>query len=123
MTLPYSKSLIVGLLTRRQHTPPGFVGHKPDPETVFLGAICLIMNPQSKGSVRLHSSDPANAPLIDPSFLSHNFDRRVLIEGMKETKRLLSAPVYSEKTLKTYMPADDSDEAVWVRKKGDSWIA
>jgi choline dehydrogenase-like flavoprotein len=73
------------------------------------------MNPQSKGSVRLHSKDPSAAPLIDPSFLSHPFDRRVLIEGMRVTKRLLSAPVYAEKTLKTYMPADDSDEAIWVR--------
>lgn len=94
-----------------------FVAHLPDPDTEFLGAICLLMNPQSKGSVRLHSNDPSVAPLIDPSFLSHAFDRRVLIEGIKVTKRLLTAPVYSEKTLKTYMPVDDSDEAIWARIK------
>jgi choline dehydrogenase len=76
------------------------------------------MNPQSKGSVRLHSTDASAAPLIDPGFLSHAFDRRVLIEGMKVTKRLLSAPVYAEKTLQTYMPANDSDEAIWVRRLG-----
>jgi choline dehydrogenase-like flavoprotein len=75
------------------------------------------MNPQSKGTVRLHSKDPSTAPLIDPNFLSHAFDRRALIEGMKVTKSLLSASVYAEKTLKTYMPVDDSDEAVWVRIK------
>jgi choline dehydrogenase-like flavoprotein len=73
------------------------------------------MNPQSKGSVRLQSTDPSAAPLIDPNFLSHTFDRRVLIEGMKVTKRILSSPVYAEKTLRTYMPVDDSDEAIWVR--------
>lgn len=72
------------------------------------------MNPQSKGSVRLHSNDPSAAPLIDPNFLSHAFDRRFLIEGMKVTKRLLTAPLYAEKTLKTYIPVDDSDEAIWV---------
>jgi choline dehydrogenase-like flavoprotein len=94
------------------------VGHVADPGTEFLGAICLIMNPQSKGAVRLHSKDPSTAPLIDPSFLSHSFDRRVLIEGMRVTKRLLSASVYVEKTLKTYVPADDSDEAIWVRIQG-----
>jgi len=94
------------------------VGHVGDPDTEFIGAICLIMNPQSKGSVRLHSKIPSAAPLIDPSFLSHSFDRRVLIEGMKVTKRLLSAPVYAEKTLRTYMPTDDSDEAIWVRTEG-----
>ena len=72
------------------------------------------MNPQSTGSIRLHSNDPLAAPLIDPSFLSHSFDRHALVEGMKATKRLLSAPVYAEKTLETYTPVDDSDEAIWV---------
>lgn len=81
------------------------------------------MNPQSKGSVRLQSSDSSAAPLIDPNFLSHAFDRHVLIEGMKVTKRILSAPVYAEKTLRTYMPIDDSDEAIWVRIAGRSLMA
>jgi len=80
------------------------------------------MNPQSKGSVRLHSKDPSAAPLIDPGFLSHAFDRKVLIEGIKMTKRLLSAPLYAEKTLKSYMPVDDSDEAIWVRIKVDDLL-
>jgi choline dehydrogenase-like flavoprotein len=96
-----------------------FVGHIAEPYTEFLGAIYLLMNPQSKGPVRLHSKDPSAAPLIDPSFLNNTFDRQVLIEGMKVTKRLLSAPVYAEKTLKTYMPADDSDEAIWARTELD----
>jgi choline dehydrogenase-like flavoprotein len=108
--------LLAVILTASQHTPPSFVGHIADPDTEFLGAICLIMNPRSKGSIRLRSTDPSAAPLIDPSFLSHTFDRRILIEGMKVTKRLLSAPVYAEKTLQTYMPANDSDEAIWVRR-------
>jgi choline dehydrogenase-like flavoprotein len=108
--------LLVLVLTASQHTPPSFVNHIADSDTEFLGAICLIMNPQSKGSVRLQSTDPSAAPLIDPSFLSHAFDRHILIEGMKVTKRLLSVPVYAEKTLRTYMPANDSDEAIWVRR-------
>lgn len=72
------------------------------------------MNPQSRGTVTLQSKDPLVAPVIDPSFLSHPFDRRVLIQGMRETRRLLSSPVYAAKTLKTYFPADDTDEAIWA---------
>jgi hypothetical protein len=98
----------------RQHTPPSFVGHEPDKDCDFLGAICLVMNPQSSGSIRLQSADPKAAPLIDANFLSRPWDRRVLIEGMRHMTRLLSAPVYAQRTLKTYFPADDSDEAVWV---------
>ncbi|KAK3072952.1 hypothetical protein LTR53_005863 [Teratosphaeriaceae sp. CCFEE 6253] len=96
------------------HTPPLFIGHEPEPDTEFLGAICLVMNPQSRGTVTLQSSDPEAAPLIDPKFLSHPFDRRLLIEGMRETRRILSAPVYAARTVKTYFPEGDSDEAIWV---------
>lgn len=80
-----------------------------------LLSISLLMNPQSKASIRLYSKDLSAAPLIDPSFLSHTFYRRVLIEGIEVTKCLLSAPVHSGKTLETYMPADDSDDAIWMR--------
>lgn len=73
------------------------------------------MNPQSKGSVQLQSNDPTVAPLIDPNFLSHPFDRRALVEGMRKTKQLLSAPVYATKTISAYFPKDDSNEAFLVR--------
>ncbi|KAK5118456.1 hypothetical protein LTR62_002970 [Meristemomyces frigidus] len=96
------------------HTPPSFVGHTPEAGTEFVGAICLIMNPQSTGTVRLHSTDPNAAPAIDPKFLSNPYDRFALIEGVRETVRLLSAPVFSAKTIKTYFPKDDSDEAIWA---------
>lgn len=76
--------------------------------------MCLVMNPQSRGSVTLQSSNPATAPLIDPKFLSHPFDRRVIIEGMREMMRLLSAPVFAESTLEKLGPEDDSDEAILV---------
>lgn len=96
------------------HSPPSFVGHEHTVGTEFLGAICLLMNPQSRGSVTLRSSDPMEAPVIDPKFLCHAFDRRALIEGMRLTQSILSSPIYAEKTVKTYFPANQSDEAIWV---------
>lgn len=72
------------------------------------------MNPQSRGSVTLQSSDPSAAPLIDPNFMSHAYDRRSMIEGMREIRRLLSAPVYSGDTVEFRGPKDDSEEAIWV---------
>jgi choline dehydrogenase-like flavoprotein len=53
------------------------------------------------------------APLIDPKFLTHPYDKRVMIEGMRETMMLLSAPVYSSKTVQKLFPKDDSDEKIW----------
>jgi choline dehydrogenase-like flavoprotein len=76
--------------------------------------MCLIMNPQSRGTVTLRSSDPTAAPIIDPKFLSHPFDRRVMIEGLRETRRILSAPVFAANTVEKLGPEDDSDDAIWV---------
>ena len=54
--------------------------------------------PESRGHVRLRSSDPFDAPLIQTNYLSHELDRRVTIAGMKLARRLLSsaplAPYY-----------------------------
>jgi choline dehydrogenase len=54
--------------------------------------------PESRGHVRLRSSDPFEPPLIQSNYLSAELDRRVTIAGMKLARRLLSsaplAPYY-----------------------------
>jgi choline dehydrogenase len=54
--------------------------------------------PESRGHVRLRSSDPFEPPLIQSNYLSTELDRRVTIAGMKLARRLLSsaplAPYY-----------------------------
>lgn len=72
------------------------------------------MNPQSYGSVTVQSADPNVAPKIDPQFLTHDYDRRAMIEGIRETMRVLSAPVYAVDTIESIGPKDDSDEGIWV---------
>jgi choline dehydrogenase-like flavoprotein len=75
------------------------------------------MNPQSRGSVTLQSFDPSTPPLIDPHFLTHPFDRRVMIDGLREVMRIQRAPVFASRTLKTLGPASDSDEDIWEHVK------
>ncbi|KKL35400.1 glucose-methanol-choline oxidoreductase [Burkholderia contaminans FFH2055] len=53
--------------------------------------VCLL-RPKSRGSVKLRSADPLDAPLIDPAFLDHEDDLEVLVEGYKLTRRLMAAP-------------------------------
>lgn len=43
----------------------------------------MLMGPQSRGSVRLASSDPFAKPLIDHNYLGHSLDLAVLAEGVK----------------------------------------
>lgn len=111
-------------LTLPQHSPPSFLAYTPSLSETYFGAICLTMNPQSKGTVTLQSSNPTTPPLINPNFLTHPFDRRVLIDGMREVMRLLRAPIFISRTLKILGPTDESDEAIWSHIKDNvmsSW--
>ncbi|ETS87181.1 hypothetical protein PFICI_01009 [Pestalotiopsis fici W106-1] len=84
-----------------------------DDEEVFTSC-CLLMNPQSRGTVTLKSADPKEAPIIDPKFLTHPFDRRAAIESFRDMLKYLQAPVWKEKTVRNLAwPHDDSDEAIW----------
>ena len=53
--------------------------------------VCLL-RPRSRGSLRLASADPQEAPLIDPAFLQDPDDVRRLVQGFKLTRELLSQP-------------------------------
>ena len=58
--------------------------------------------PESKGYVRLRSSDPFEAPLIQPNYLALESDRRVLLAAMRLARRLLKS-----KPLEPYYGCED----------------
>ncbi|RMF00926.1 MAG: choline dehydrogenase [Alphaproteobacteria bacterium] len=45
--------------------------------------------PESSGYVRARSADPFDKPVIQPNYLAHELDRRVLVAGMKLARKLL----------------------------------
>lgn len=48
------------------------------------------LRPRSRGTVRLQSSDPDEAPLIDPNYLQDPRDREMSIRGLKLTQQILA---------------------------------
>ena len=58
--------------------------------------------PDSRGYVRIHSSNPFEAPLIQPNYLAEASDRRVLLAGMKLARKLLAS-----KPLEPYYDHED----------------
>ncbi|MFC8682222.1 GMC family oxidoreductase, partial [Microbacterium ureisolvens] len=56
---------------------------------ITIGAILL--RPRSRGTIRLASSDPATAPLIDPAYLSDDggVDAATMLAGLAECERLI----------------------------------
>lgn len=57
-------------------------GRSRPPYQGFSIHVC-VLRPRSVGSVGLHSADPFAAPRIDPAFLSHDDDLRMLARGMR----------------------------------------
>jgi choline dehydrogenase-like flavoprotein len=47
------------------------------------------LHPRSRGTVRLASSDPAAAPLIDPNYWSDPHDLKMSLEGLKIAREIL----------------------------------
>ncbi|MCW5220902.1 GMC family oxidoreductase [Verminephrobacter aporrectodeae] len=50
------------------------------------------LRPQSRGSVRLASADPAAAPLIDPNYWAHPQDREMAIAGLQCAREIMRQP-------------------------------
>ena len=59
------------------------------------------LHPRSRGTVRLASSDPSAAPLIDPNYWSDPHDRKMSIEGLK-----LAREIMAQAALKPYVMAE-----------------
>ena len=64
-------------------------------EPGFTLAPC-VLRPESRGRLSLASNDPTQAPLISFNYLARDYDRRVLLAGMRWARRIArSAPLAS----------------------------
>ena len=97
------------------------IGQKLHPFPGFLASVCQL-RPESRGSVRIKSSDPAEAPAIQPNYLSAARDRQVMIDGMKLTRRIMSQPAITRYIVEELNPGRQtrSDEELldFARQKG-----
>ncbi|MEJ5901322.1 GMC family oxidoreductase [Ochrobactrum teleogrylli] len=59
------------------------------------------LHPRSRGTVRLASSDPAAAPLIDPNYWSDPHDLKMSLEGLKIAREIMQ-----QAALKPYVMAE-----------------
>ncbi len=94
---------VVGIVDqhmRRLHLADGFSAH-----------VC-VLRPKSRGEVRLASANPAEAPLIDPGFLSHPDDLPVLMRGARVVEAMLDSAELAPWKGKRLYPHDGSDKGL-----------
>ncbi len=92
------------------HTFPGVTG------------VCTLLRPESRGSVRIKSADPRQAPAIDPNYLAAPKDRETIVAGVHALRRMFQAPALARHIAEEIAPGAscDSDDDVldFVRRRG-----
>ena len=89
------------------------------------GSSChvCVLRPHSRGSVRLQSRDPLDAPLIDPAFLSDDRDTALMVDGAKKLRTIMQAPALQSYRGKEIYTADIQTDAQWegyIRERADT---
>ena len=82
-----------------------------------------VRRPHSRGSVRLQSRDPLDAPLIDPAFLSDDRDTALMVDGAKKLRTIMQAPALQSYRGKEIYTADIQTDAQWegyIRERADT---
>jgi choline dehydrogenase len=74
---------------------------------------CLL-RPQARGSVRLRSADPFDAPLVDANFFGHPDDMALTMAALRHARRILAAAPLARHLEAEVMPgpAVESDDAL-----------
>jgi choline dehydrogenase-like flavoprotein len=106
------------------HVQPLSLDKFGDPLHTFPAFTASVANvrPTSRGSVRLRSSDAADAPLIQPNYLSTDQDRRIAVAAIRLTRRIAAQQALAPYHPAEYLPGasvPDNDEAALIKAAGD----
>src|SRR4029077_4293902 len=80
----------------------------------FTASVCNLQ-PTSRGTVALRSSDPADKPAIRPNYLATDEDRRVAAQSIRVARKLAKAPALARFRPVERLPGEsvpDDDEAL-----------
>ncbi len=79
------------------------------------------LRPNSRGHVRISSADPLEKPVIAPSYLSADDDRRVAANAIRVTRRLMRQPAMQRFHAREYLPGPTvgDDETALAKAAGD----
>ena len=84
--------------------------HLIDPSYSPTGAaivlLVAVVQPDSRGTLRLRSRDPLDAPVIDNNFLAEPRDRQRLLEAVRATRRMARNEVFARVSAGEFLPGE-----------------
>jgi choline dehydrogenase-like flavoprotein len=96
-------------------------------QTVFgygFGIHVCCLYPKSRGEIRLQSNHPADHALIEPNYLSHPDDQKVMIEGIRTARKILASQGFEEYQGTEQSPGSEmqTDEQLleFIREKSET---
>jgi choline dehydrogenase len=90
------------------------------------GAIVLavsVVRPESRGSLRLRSADPKDAPVIDLNLLATPRDRSRMLEGLKLSRRIGLAKAFSAVSAQEMLPGEEVQDDADLQRVLDEQVA
>lgn len=89
----------------------------------FSASVCQL-RPESRGSLRIRSADPAVPPEIRINYLATQTDRTANVEGLKILRKMLHAPALKPFVVEELEPglkvASDDDLLAYCRQRGST---
>jgi choline dehydrogenase len=80
------------------------------------------LRPKSAGTIRLKSADPFDFPLVQPNYMAHEDDRKVIVAALRLTRRMLHGKALSRYREEDMFPpataVSDADLIEFARQRG-----
>jgi choline dehydrogenase len=85
----------------------------------FTASVCNV-RPTSRGSVHINSRDPEAPPIIAPNYLATEEDRKIAVESLRLTRKIVQSPALKPYSPKEYKPgAQYQTEQDLIKAAGD----
>ena len=86
-------------------------GGKVHPYPGFTMSVCQL-RPESRGHIRIRSTDPFEPPEMQPNYLATDLDRRTAVAGMKAARAIAASPAMRPYVKREVKPGPDvADDA------------
>lgn len=76
--------------------------------------MACLLNPASRGYIRLKNANPFTAPIIEPNYLTEKSDLDAMVVGFKKTRKVLEQPAFKPHCVREFEPGDtvQTDEQI-----------
>ncbi len=89
----------------------------PVPACIFLP---ILVQPVSKGEVRLRSSNPLDAPVINPGYLTQPADVQVFLNAVRLIREIAKTNAFSEMNAGELVPGPDANLEDFIRSQSST---